>query len=51
MTLDNNGSNSSRSDRCDPSLSQDRMLPDQDSAVNRREFLGMTAASLLMAGR
>jgi aryl-alcohol dehydrogenase-like predicted oxidoreductase len=27
------------------------MLPDQDSAVNRREFLGMTAASLLMAGR
>ena len=51
MTLDNNGSNSSRSDRCDPSLSQDRMLPDQDFAVNRREFLGMTAASLLMAGR
>src|SRR6266478_7175901 len=29
---------------------QDTMAADHDAAVSRREFLGMTAASLLMAG-
>src|SRR6266404_7004757 len=39
MTPNHSESNQSRSDRSD-----------HDPAVNRREFLGMTAASLLMAG-
>jgi diketogulonate reductase-like aldo/keto reductase len=49
MTLnDNDDSNQSCSDRSDPSPLRDSA--NQDSGFSRREFLGMTAASLLMAG-
>jgi uncharacterized protein len=50
MTLKNSDSNQSRSDPSDQSPLPDAMLADYDPAVSRREFLGMTAASLLMAG-
>ena len=50
MSLNDSDSNQSRSDRCDRSPSQDRMLANHDPSVSRREFLGMTAASFLMAG-
>src|SRR6202040_1030637 len=50
MTLNDSDSNQSSSGRSDRSPLQDRMLANQDFAVSRRDFLGMTAASLLMAG-
>jgi uncharacterized protein len=50
MTINDNDPNQSRSDRRNRSRLRSRILPDQDSAFSRREFLGMTAASLLMAG-
>ena len=50
MTINDSDSNQSHSDRGDRSRLRGRILPDQDSAFSRREFLGMTAASLLMAG-
>jgi aryl-alcohol dehydrogenase-like predicted oxidoreductase len=50
MTLNNSDSNQTRSDRSDQSPLQDTMRANHDPAVSRREFLGMTAASLLMAG-
>ena len=43
-------SNQSGSEGCDRSRLRDGIRPDQNSAVSRREFIGMTAASLLMAG-
>jgi uncharacterized protein len=51
MTLNDTDSNQSCSDCSDRSPLQDRMLANHDSTVSRRKFLGMTAASLLMAGR
>ena len=51
MTLENNDSPQSRSDYSDHSPSPDAMLENRDSGVSRREFLGMTAATLLMAGK
>jgi uncharacterized protein len=48
MTLNWDGSNPSTSDSFDRSPHPDRAS--RNSAFNRREFLGMTAASLLMAG-
>jgi len=42
-------SNQSGSEGCDRSRLRDGIRPDQNS-VSRREFIGMTAASLLMAG-
>jgi aryl-alcohol dehydrogenase-like predicted oxidoreductase len=50
MTLDNGGSNHPCCDSSDQSPLQDTMRANHDPAVSRREFLGMTAASLLMAG-
>jgi uncharacterized protein len=46
MALNDNGSNRSSSDRSDQRL---RNSANQDSCFNRREFIGMTGASLLMA--
>jgi predicted aldo/keto reductase-like oxidoreductase len=51
MTLSNSDLNQSGFDSSEPSPATDRMLENQDSGVSRREFLGMTAASLLAAGR
>jgi predicted aldo/keto reductase-like oxidoreductase len=51
MTPSDSGSNQSRIDSYEQSSATDRMLSNQDSGVSRREFLGMTAASLLVAGR
>jgi predicted aldo/keto reductase-like oxidoreductase len=51
MTLENNDSHQSCGDYSDRSTSPDGMLENRDSGVSRREFLGMTAATLLMAGR
>src|SRR5260370_41797018 len=51
MTLQSSESNQSRSNPLDHSASQNTMLANHDPAVSRREFLGMTAASFLMAGR
>src|SRR5260221_5913640 len=50
MTLQNSESSQARSNRLDHSASQNTMLANHDPAVSRREFLGMTAASFLMAG-
>jgi predicted aldo/keto reductase-like oxidoreductase len=50
MTLNSSDSNQTRSDRSDRSPLQDTMVANHDPAVSRREFIGMTAASLLMAG-
>src|SRR6202521_4722206 len=50
MTLNNSDSTQPRSDRSDRSPLQDTMFANHDPAVSRREFIGMTAASLLMAG-
>jgi uncharacterized protein len=50
MTLDDSDSNRSCSDGSAQSPLQDRMLANHDPSVSRREFLGMTAASLLVAG-
>jgi aryl-alcohol dehydrogenase-like predicted oxidoreductase len=50
MTPNDSDSNRSRIDSSEQSLAIDRMLSSRDSVVSRREFLGMTAASLLVAG-
>ena len=50
MTLENNDSHQSRCDYSDQSPSSDGVFANRDSDVSRREFLGMTAATLLMAG-
>jgi predicted aldo/keto reductase-like oxidoreductase len=50
MIFNDSDSNQSRSGRSNRSPLQDGMATNQDSAVSRREFLGMSAASLLMAG-
>jgi uncharacterized protein len=50
MTPNDGHSNYSQIDSLERSAATDGMLSNQDSGVNRREFLGMTAASLLMAG-
>jgi hypothetical protein len=51
MTPSDRDSNHSRIDSSEQSPATDRMLPNLDPGVSRREFLGMTAASLLAAGR
>ena len=51
MTPNDSDSNQSRIDSSEQSSATDRMLSNQDSGVSRREFLGMTAASVLVAGR
>src|SRR5438067_5512472 len=51
MTPNNSDSNQPRFDSFEQSPPKDRMLANQDPGVSRREFLGMTAASLLIAGR
>lgn len=51
MTLENNDSHQLCSDYSDRSPSPDGMVANRDSGVSRREFLGMTAATLLMATR
>ena len=48
MTPDEHDSNQSSSDHSDKTPSQDGV--NQNSGLNRREFVGMAAASLLMAG-
>ena len=50
MTPNHSNSNHSRIDSSEQSLAIDRMLANQDPGMSRREFLGMTAASLLIAG-
>jgi uncharacterized protein len=50
MALNDSDFNESGSDRSYQSPLQDRMAANHDPSVSRREFLGMTAASLLMAG-
>ena len=50
MTLNNGDSHQPRSDRSDRAPLQNTMPVNHDPAVSRREFIGMTAASLLMAG-
>src|SRR6202795_4612226 len=50
MTFDNGDSNHPCCDSSDRSPLQDTMRANHDPAVSRREFLGVTAASLLMAG-
>ncbi len=49
MTLNQNDSNQSSSD-CSKASARGEVLANQDMAFSRREFLGMTAASLLVAG-
>jgi uncharacterized protein len=51
MSVDNSDANQSRFGRSNQSLLQERRPANQDSSVNRREFIGMTAASLLVAGK
>jgi diketogulonate reductase-like aldo/keto reductase len=50
MTLENNDSHRSCGGCSDQWPLPDEILANRDSGVNRREFLGMTAATLLMAG-
>jgi len=50
MTLNDSDSNRPRIDSSEQSPATDRMLSDPDSGVSRRDFLGMTAASLVVAG-
>jgi len=50
MIVHHSDLNQSRSDHCDRSQLPDTIVANHDSDVSRREFLGMTAASLLMAG-
>src|SRR5258708_20148470 len=50
MAPHNLDSNQSHSDCSDRSPLQDGMLAIPNTAVSRRDFLGMTAGSLLMAG-
>jgi predicted aldo/keto reductase-like oxidoreductase len=51
MAPNSNNLNQSCCDYSDRSTSPDGMLDYRDSGVSRREFLGMTAATLLMATR
>jgi predicted aldo/keto reductase-like oxidoreductase len=51
MSVDDSDGNQSRFGRSNPSRLQERRPANQDSSVNRREFIGMTAASLLVAGK
>jgi predicted aldo/keto reductase-like oxidoreductase len=50
MTLNDNDSNHSGSDRSRQSPLRDSIPANQGPGFSRREFLGMTAASLIMAG-
>ena len=50
MTPNDNVSNHSHSDASAQSPAKDRTPANTDTGVSRREFLGATAASLLMAG-
>ena len=50
MTLNDSDSSPSRIDSSAQSPANDGILVKQDSSVSRREFLGLTAASLLIAG-
>jgi predicted aldo/keto reductase-like oxidoreductase len=50
MAPNDSDSNHSRIGSSEQSPAKDRMLVNQDPNVSRREFLGMTAASLLIAG-
>ncbi len=50
MTLNHDNADQSRFDSSERTPAKDRNLANQDPGVNRREFLGMTAASLLAAG-
>jgi aryl-alcohol dehydrogenase-like predicted oxidoreductase len=50
MAPNDNNSNQSHSDASAQSAAKDRTPVSTDAAVSRREFLGVTAASLLMAG-
>jgi aryl-alcohol dehydrogenase-like predicted oxidoreductase len=50
MTPNNSDLNYSGIGSPEQSLATDRILANQDPGVSRREFLGMTAASLLVAG-
>src|SRR5208282_5297007 len=50
MTPNNSDSNHSRIDSSEQSPATGRVLANLDPGVSRREFLGMTAASLLVAG-
>src|SRR5271165_2464510 len=51
MAPNSNNFDQSCCDYSDRSPSPDGMFANRDSGVSRREFLGMTAATLLMAGR
>jgi len=51
MIPNDSHSNRSHIDPSEQSPATDRMLSNEDSGVSRREFLGMTAGSLLVAGR
>jgi len=51
MTLENNDSDQSCFDYSDRSPSPDGMPTTRGSGVSRRQFLGMTGATILMAGR
>lgn len=51
MTPNDSDSNHSCIAPSEQSPATDRMLANQDAGVSRREFLGMTTASLLIAGR
>jgi uncharacterized protein len=51
MTPNHSNSNQLRIDSLDQSSATERIFVNQDPGVSRREFLGMTAASLLMSGR
>jgi predicted aldo/keto reductase-like oxidoreductase len=51
MSVDDSDGNQSRFVRSNQSPLQERRPANQDSSVNRREFIGMTAASLLVAGK
>jgi len=51
MSDDDSDANQSRCGRSYQSPLQERRPANQDSSVNRREFIGMTAASLLVAGK
>ena len=51
MTPNNSDSKQLRFGSSEQSPAKDRMLANHDPGVSRREFLGMTAASLLIAGR
>ena len=51
MSVDDSDANQSRFARSNQSPLPERGPTNQDSSVNRREFIGMTAASLLVAGK